>query len=365
MKKQVEIKPDLKKSFPPMPDDCYQALMHAARSVKEENPVKKTSLRAVLIAAVILILSMAAALAANQLGIIDIMPKFRAALPEAATALLAKTENKVYTLGPLTMTLRELLADGRVVLMTTQANTADGALALLMPDGIDFHDRLPESEARRLKVPEDTSFLDAARQNKLPLYSTTSYLEIDYALHSGEEMRAEHYGGDGALLQVEMLQTNPGLVKESVDAALTLTVREVDPASGEFVKDSDWRVEEKISIPVSQLIAEKTYVPDGEAILDGYSIKSVKAEQTVAGIYLTTLVEAGESTNRDNAHQVLYTWEFVAADKQPFPGGISMSGSVVDDAWPTVTLHQMIGVGNLPDILKLSGTEGTSPVTLK
>ena len=337
MNKQDEMNPDLKQAFPPMPDECYQVLMHAARSVKEKEPMKRTSFRAVMIAAAILILTMAVALAANQLGIIDIMPTFRAALPEAATSLLSKTENKSFTVGPLTMTLRELLSDGRVVIMTAQADTADGALALLVPDSSDFNDRLPQSEAKRLKAPEESSFLDAARQKKLPLYYIASYLEIDYALHNGEEMRAEHYGDDGALLQVDMLQTNPDLVKESIDAVLTLNVREVDPATGEFVKGNDWRVEEKISIPVSQLIAEKTYVPDGEATLDGYSVKSVKAEQTVAGIYLTTLVEAGENAKRENVYETLYTWEYKSADDQPFPGGINMSGSLMDDAWPVVT----------------------------
>jgi hypothetical protein len=42
-----------------------------------------------------------------------------------------------------------------------------------------------------------------------------------------------------------------------------------------------------------------------------------------------------------------------------------MSGYLVDDAWPTVTLHQMIGVGELPDVMKLSGTDDTSLITLK
>ena len=42
-----------------------------------------------------------------------------------------------------------------------------------------------------------------------------------------------------------------------------------------------------------------------------------------------------------------------------------MSGYLEEDAWPAVTLHQMIGIGELPDMIKLAGTEGTSLITLK
>lgn len=365
MNKHKEMNLDLKQAFPPMPDDCYQALMHVARSVKEEEPMKRTSLRAVLIAAAIIILTMAVALAANQLGLIDIMPQFNAALPESAHSVLNETKTKTFSVGPLEITLRELLADGRVVIMTTQANAPDGKPAVLVSDSGDITDRLPEALAKRLEVPAESSYLDAAAHKKLPLYFVSSYLEIDYALHNGEEMRAEHYGDDGALLQVDMLQTKAELIKDTLDAILTLHVREIDPGTKEFTPGNDWRIDEKISVPVSHLIAEKTYLPKGEAVLDGYTVKSLKAEQTVAGIYLTTLAEAGPEAKREEVHQTLYTWEYAAEDGVPFPGGISMSGSLEDDAWPAVSLHQMIGLGELPQRMKLSGTDGVSRITLE
>ena len=42
---------DLRGAFKPMPDECRNALMTAACSVKEEEPVKRVTFRAVLIAA--------------------------------------------------------------------------------------------------------------------------------------------------------------------------------------------------------------------------------------------------------------------------------------------------------------------------
>ena len=62
---------DLRKAFAPMPEECRQALMDAARSVKEEKPTKRASSRAILIAAIIIVATMAAAFAATQLGWVD------------------------------------------------------------------------------------------------------------------------------------------------------------------------------------------------------------------------------------------------------------------------------------------------------
>ena len=40
----------LRNAFEPMPDGCYNALMKAARSVKEERTVKRAALRTIAIA---------------------------------------------------------------------------------------------------------------------------------------------------------------------------------------------------------------------------------------------------------------------------------------------------------------------------
>ena len=69
---------DLKQAFHPVPEACRRALMDAARSVREEKPVKRVSYRAALIAAVILLAAMAVAYAAVRLGWIEY---FSTALP--------------------------------------------------------------------------------------------------------------------------------------------------------------------------------------------------------------------------------------------------------------------------------------------
>ena len=65
----------LRNAFEPMPDGCYNALMKAARSVKEERTVKRAALRTIAIAACIILAAMAAAVAAGSiLGTLDEIP---------------------------------------------------------------------------------------------------------------------------------------------------------------------------------------------------------------------------------------------------------------------------------------------------
>ena len=58
---------DLRSAFAPMPAETRNALMNAARSVKEEEPVKKAAFRTVLIAACVIVATMAVAMAAGQI----------------------------------------------------------------------------------------------------------------------------------------------------------------------------------------------------------------------------------------------------------------------------------------------------------
>ena len=57
---------NLRNAFKPTPDKCHNALMTAARSVKEEEPVKRATIRTILIAACIILATMAIAVAATN-----------------------------------------------------------------------------------------------------------------------------------------------------------------------------------------------------------------------------------------------------------------------------------------------------------
>ena len=76
---------NLKEKFPAMTQACHQGLMDAARSVKEEEKMKRFTMRTVLVTALLLALTAAVALAAGQLGLKDLLGDYGThALPSAA-----------------------------------------------------------------------------------------------------------------------------------------------------------------------------------------------------------------------------------------------------------------------------------------
>lgn len=365
---------NLKNAFAPMPEKHHDALMNAARSVKEEKEMKRASFRVALIAASILAVTMAAALAATQLGLIDLFKKdYNITLPDSATTVLSATEQKTYTVGPLTITLRETLSDGRIAYVTTQAKTSDGSLALIQSSSGDLSDFIQKSEAARLKVPEGTNFIDAARQANVPLYVVSSYLTIDEKYYlttdgeymGGEEMQSSIWAGDGSILLVDMLQPYPGAVPETLPGTLTLQVRQIDSATSSSVKDGEWKLEEEISIPVNGVTAEKTYTPSGEAQLSGFTVKNIKAEKTCAGVYLFATMTAGDKASKDDAWTLGKYVEFRDAQGKAFPIGINLSGSLDDKNWPTFIYQSMISADALPDTLQMANSQDGSAVTLK
>ena len=100
---------NLRDAFGPMPDDIREALLNTARSVKEEEPVKRVTIRTVLIAACIILATTAIAIATtNSFGWNDffkILYGETNAVPEEAQKIMDSTEEQAFILGPVTFTV--------------------------------------------------------------------------------------------------------------------------------------------------------------------------------------------------------------------------------------------------------------------
>lgn len=355
---------NLRNAFAPMPDKCRDALMNAALSTKKENTMKRASFRVVLIAAIIIVATIMVALAAGQLGLNDLFTSFyRTTLPESAKNVLAATEQKAYAVGPLTITLCETLADGRVVYANTRAMPADGTPALIQMSNGDLSMGIPDSEAARLNVPKGTSFLNAAKQAGVPLYTVSSYMTIDGAYIDGQEMRDILWSEDGSALFVDMLTTNPNLVRETLTGILTLRVREINADKGGYIEDKDWKTKEEITIPVNGVTAEKTYLPENEAQLSVYTVKSVKAEQTCAGTYLTATLTARDGVLATDVWMLDNFVRFADAQGVPFALGMNLSSNLGYIEWPNLVWEFMVSADALPESIKVIYEDDT--VTLK
>ncbi len=113
MKRDMEAL-NLRNAFGPMPEACRDALMTAARSVREEEPVKRFTVRTALIAACIILATIAAAIAAGSIfGWNDFFSIFYGdtRVPQAAQEIMASAQEETFTVGPATFKIQERFAD--------------------------------------------------------------------------------------------------------------------------------------------------------------------------------------------------------------------------------------------------------------
>lgn len=343
---------NLKEKFPDMPEACHQGLMDAARSVKEEEKMKKFTMRTVLVTALILALTAAVALAAGQLGLKDLLGDHGSyALPTAAQEIMENSEKKTFTLGPVSVTLEETLADGYLIYANTLVTAKEPSV--LFTWGCDPTDYIYPELAAALGLEGRISYLDAAKQLKLPLYRISSWLEYDYQYQDGEEMSAEVYGENGEVLCVFMAQTDPEKMPEILDGTLHIRVEQWDLDAGESMTGKEWSREEKLSIPVQGVTAEKKYAWEGKGKLGEFTLTEVIAQKTCAGVYYTAVFKADDGANRDAAHALYNALNWMDMEGNAFPAGVSFSGEFDLEAWPRVTLGGMWGIDDLPDSMKL------------
>ncbi len=357
---------NLRNAFKSVPEECHRALMGAACSVKEERSMKRASFRAVLIAVVILLATVAVALAAQQLGWVDFYKGYDGVtVPKAGQEILNATQPLTYQVGPMTFTYRQLLADGRIGLSAADIHTTDGSEALYVPDCDDIYDPVDAGDGdtvlERYGLEAGTTWLVAARQLHLPLYRVCALIDVTENCSAGVSMGAALWHETGGLVYYSMPLTEPSAVRDALPVTLYMSVAECDPATGEEL--NQWTKEEACEIPVPAMLNEKSYGPVRNVLLNGMSLTGVRAEQYVTGVYVFCNMVAPDGMSEETALQAAYGLTFLGSDGKELPGGISLSGDANMDAWPTVVLEKMISAEELPQSIAIS--DGDAEILVK
>ena len=274
---------NLRNAFAQEPERCHQALMNAARSVREDEPVKKYTLSTVLIAAVLIIAMMAAALAATGGGLTNWFKRYyHTDVPKAAQDILSSTEKSVLEAGPVVFTVNELLCDGKIAYLTVQARLKEEGGALLYPASGDCFERIGEMTAQKLNHPDvnaQSTYLEAAQRTGLPLWCTDAWLEVDNYNLVDFEMCDGTVLEDGSLLMVRMLYFNEPYAADTLPVEVMVQADELELETLEYMEGSRERAAEKRSIAIHGVTEERTYSPQEEAKLaDGDSLTRVVAE---------------------------------------------------------------------------------------
>lgn len=364
---------NLRNAFPEMPESCYSALMDAAGSVQEEPKVRKFTIRTALIAAAIMMLTVAVAMAAaNMLGWTDFLKDYSdVAVPDAAVQNMQVSDAEGWQVGPCTFTVREQLADNHIVVSAIAIQTTDNSKALFMPVFCDVTDRIgctasSKAMAEALGISPDTTWSEAAKQLNVPLYAARALVEVDASVDGGEAMEDPLWEADNSIVYFNMPTLNATAVSSTIPVHYFLRVDEVNPDSGEIVQT--WKDDARTAvIPVQPMLAEKTYRIEGCANLFNMPVANVTAQQYVTGTYVKVTVSKVGTAVSDMDLDFGEAF-FTDGNSIRIPNGMSLSSNMTTDTgdWDTattITFEYMLGVDQIPDTMNL--VCGNTTIVLK
>ena len=361
---------NLRDAFPSMPDECRNALMTAARSVKEEEPVKRITVRTILIAACIIIATAAIAMAAGQiLGWNDFFTAFYGStrVPQAAQEILESASEETFTVGPATFKVQQRFADRHTAMASVQVTMTDGSLALMTMSGeqeesIQANGQNGKDYAKRLGVDPSLSWIEAAKELHCPLYIMRGILNLDEQYCGGEGMEDVLYDENGCFVDYSMQMLDSKAVGEELPMQFFLRVAEIDLETGE---EKDEVLIERPVIPVRVAQATDTVnwkLPEPYTAY-GMTLDAAWGELTPAGLYLFTDFTATEGADPDDFDVP----EWLDADGNPYSWGLNLSYDVNVDEWPKVSMMGLISVDSIPEkiILSMTDSDGTHNLTLE
>ncbi len=370
---------ELRNALPGEPESCRIALLQAARSVQEDEPVKKLTFRTALVAALVIAAMMAVAVAATNGGLANWFQKdYGVALPQSAQEVLSASEKTALETELVTFTVNEMMCDGKIAYMTVEAHLKEAGTAILYPNSGDPTDRIGQQLAQELNHPNvnaESTYLDAAKTTGRPLYCVSASLEVSDNANVDSEMMDASMLENGHMLLVRMLYFREELDAATLPVTIVARVNELDLESLAFVKENEQRVEAEHSLPIHGVTAQRGYAPEGMAKLsECFTVTRVEAKQTCAGVYVT--VHARLDTPM-TVQQTLETGIFLEVlDEQgnPFPTGMSLTGEYLDESgqpleWISeeklegIQFQMMISVDELPQSMTV--TDGTAKIIVK
>lgn len=366
----------LRDAFGSMPEETRDALMTAARSVKEEEPVKRATIRTVCIAVCVIVATMAVAMAAGQIfGWNDFFSKdYGADIPKTAQEIMVASEPVSWQEGDVIFTVRERYSDPKLAMISVEARLADGVKGILAADdfteAIGAYGENSQAVAKRLGVEPSMTWVEAAKELNMPLYSVLATLEIPSEFWGSEEYGDPMFNEDGSLTYFSLQPLNGQITDEEMKAQVYLRTKLVNPEDA----DDDTNSKEDyvdLTIHMEKAIATAEYIiPADTKVLDAFRIDSIRVELLPSGLHFTTSLTALEGATQEQAQDDLRL-NIVKENGEDYPTGITLTGGFANlDTWPQITYGQMVTSDQIPDTIHLvfpdaSGNDTTLVLRLK
>ena len=320
---------DLSTAFHPIPEACSQALMEAARSA-----VQKSGQSGYLTELYLLPRWCCCAPqpwpmpSRSKAGPSFLASSFGISISPSAQEALHATQPVSYQVGPMTFTFQQLLADGHMGLSAAQVHLTDGSKALYA-DSAD--DAVPEEVLASYDLSWGGSWFEAAQELQLPLYSVRALLELP-AAYSAESMEGALWQEDGSITYFSMPLLASVPSQSEIPATLYMQVTQYDPFSESVL--ATWQAQEDISLPMTPMLAEKTYLPTQETYFAGLKLENVQGTSYATGIYFTAQFTAQEHMTDMDAQEVLNHISILDAAGCPLPQGMNLSVCINTQALP-------------------------------
>lgn len=350
---------DLREAFPDMPDSCYTALMDSASSVQEGIRTAMPVRRLILVAAAVMLMVAAGVTAAvKSPGWSDLLERFGLTVPEKAAEIMDVAEGQSWQVGPVTLTVKQQIADPKIVMTALEIKTSTGEKALMMPTG-DISEPVGNLSSFSgtgiaLAVSADSTWGEAAKQLDVPLYRVRGSVETD----SGNGLSIEDTMQESAdrIVYFDMLQLQQDLDAVALRVKYSITVDELDPDTGE-VTDTWTDRDHEAEISVQPLIAEKAYTFPEDSYLSGLRITEITAQQYVTGVYVKLKLAKDTDIEEDVLKDLLGIF-FTDTEGTPYPAGMNLTVPFGSDAgtWEAsslLSLEFMLDADHLPDHMKL------------
>ena len=358
---------DLREAFQPMPETCRDALMRAARSVKEEKSMKRNIARTVLIAALILAATMAVAAAAgNVFGWNEFFSTHHSdtSIPQGAQEILSATEERTFTLGPIAYKVQQLYADHYTALASVQIAAANDALLCMDSSQLDPIRSGGENwirQAERLGVSPDLTWVEAAKQLGRPLYNVRCILNAQAPYDGGGGMEDALYDADGNLSYFSMQMLGGDTNIQTLPVQMFLRAAEIDLATGEEKNVLTDRP--AFDLAVAPVTDTHTYELKEDYTVGGLKLTSIRGELTPGGLYLITEFVAQDGMTYDDFCESSLIPVWYDAEGQRYGWGINESyiSTVSEADWPKVTMLGMISVDEIPETLIMALAEDNMP----
>lgn len=321
----------LEDALPPASPEVREAVHRTAMSVQESARGMWPRFRPLVLAAVLVVCGMTAAVAAGLgLGWGDYLERtYRVVVPQTARDALGQRGETCFTVGPVTFTLVESLADPYNAWVSFRAEMTDGAPGELLAE---------------------VNYEGEERKENLPRYLVRSCVEMSEAYSRGAAMEDAALDEDGNLTLFNMHELAGLEPQTEVPVQYYLRVAELDSETGAEVQS--WQDEPEGMLKISTRLAKHTYLPEREASCKGYELLRMDAELYPTGAYLHLALRAPENLTEEEFWNEVDIWEIAEvrdANGKPFMSGMNLGGEVVLDSWPEIEIVKMVSVEELPE----------------